>query len=62
MELYFIGLLVSMLFGFISITFGDDECNITKIYCIIAVLIFSILSWISVLIYILSIIRSKIYS
>ena len=57
-EIYFSGILISIILGLIVLTFSnDDDCNISIPQCaLIAAPIFSLFSWLSVLVIVLIIV------
>ena len=61
-EIYFSGIFISIILGLIGLAFSDDDdCNILIPQCaLIAVPIFSLFSWLSVLIIILVEFRQRI--
>ena len=59
-EIYYYGILASIIGSLIALTFTKDkDCNIQQIGCIFAMIVFSGLSWLALIICILSEIRTK---
>ena len=54
-QVYIYGVLAAVVLGLLTITFTrDDECNIQHLGCVAVVLLLSVLSWVTVILAILT--------